>query len=49
MLPRATPGSATMTSDEILFDAEERMDKAVEHFRDELRGLRAELEKRRGV
>ncbi|HYT92909.1 MAG TPA: ribosome recycling factor [Gemmataceae bacterium] len=29
-----------MTSDEILFDAEERMDKAVEHFRDELRGLR---------
>jgi ribosome recycling factor len=29
-----------MTSDEILFDAEERMEKAVEHFRDELRGLR---------
>src|SRR5262249_26526787 len=33
-------GIMTMTSDEILFDAEERMDKAVEHFRDELRGLR---------
>src|SRR5262249_52095371 len=29
-----------MTSDEILFDGEERMEKAVEHFRDELRGLR---------
>jgi len=29
-----------MTSDEILFDAEERMDKAVSVFRDELRGLR---------
>jgi len=29
-----------MTSDEILFDAEERMDKAVNVFRDELRGLR---------
>lgn len=29
-----------MTSDEILFDAEERMEKAVQVFRDELRGLR---------
>src|SRR5881227_1209350 len=29
-----------MTSDEILFDAEERMEKAVSVFRDELRGLR---------
>jgi ribosome recycling factor len=29
-----------MTSEEILFDAEERMDKAVNVFRDELRGLR---------
>jgi ribosome recycling factor len=29
-----------MTSDEILFDAEERMDKAVNVYRDELRGLR---------
>jgi ribosome recycling factor len=29
-----------MTSDEILLDAEERMDKAVGVFRDELRGLR---------
>src|SRR5437764_2862015 len=29
-----------MTSDEILFDAEERMDKAVSIFRDTLRGLR---------
>ncbi len=29
-----------MTSDEILFDAEERMEKAVHVFRDELRGLR---------
>jgi ribosome recycling factor len=29
-----------MTSDEILFDAEERMEKAVAVFRDELRGLR---------
>jgi ribosome recycling factor len=29
-----------MTSDEILFDAEERMDKAVSIFREELRGLR---------
>src|SRR6516225_589035 len=29
-----------MTSDEILFDAEERMEKALEVFRDELRGLR---------
>src|SRR5262245_53812298 len=29
-----------MTSEEILFDGEERMEKAVEHFRDELRGLR---------
>jgi ribosome recycling factor len=29
-----------MTTDEILFDAEERMDKAVGVFRDELRGLR---------
>src|SRR5947209_12148134 len=29
-----------MTSEEILFDAEERMEKAAEHFRDELRGLR---------
>ena len=29
-----------MTTEEILFDAEERMDKAVTVFRDELRGLR---------
>jgi ribosome recycling factor len=29
-----------MSSDEILFDAEERMEKAVGVFRDELRGLR---------
>src|SRR5947208_6447304 len=29
-----------MTHDEILFDAEERMEKAVTVFRDELRGLR---------
>jgi ribosome recycling factor len=29
-----------MTSDEILFDAEERMEKAVGVLRDELRGLR---------
>src|SRR5262249_6384176 len=29
-----------MTSDEILFDAEERMEKALTVFRDELRGLR---------
>jgi ribosome recycling factor len=29
-----------MTSDEILFDAEERMEKAVSVLRDELRGLR---------
>jgi ribosome recycling factor len=29
-----------MTTDEILFDAEERMDKAVGVFRDEMRGLR---------
>src|SRR5882672_7146935 len=29
-----------MTSEEILFDAEERMDKAVNVFKDELRGLR---------
>src|SRR5437660_5072931 len=29
-----------MTSDEILFDAEERMEKALQVFRDELRGLR---------
>ena len=29
-----------MTSEEILFDAEERMEKAVAVFRDELRGLR---------
>src|SRR5438105_9059257 len=29
-----------MTSDEILYDAEERMEKAVEVFRNELRGLR---------
>lgn len=29
-----------MTSDEILMDAEERMDKAVNVYRDELRGLR---------
>jgi len=29
-----------MTSDEILFDTEERMEKAAEVFRDELRGLR---------
>src|ERR1700752_17818 len=31
---------APMTSDEILFDAEERMEKAANVFRDELRGLR---------
>src|SRR5271155_2974131 len=29
-----------MTTDEILFDAEERMEKALQVFRDELRGLR---------
>src|SRR4029078_10326988 len=29
-----------MTADEILFDAEERMEKAVTVYRDELRGLR---------
>src|SRR6266496_4225097 len=29
-----------MTSEEILFDAEERMEKAVSVFREELRGLR---------
>src|SRR6516225_918303 len=29
-----------MTSEEILFDTEERMEKAVEHLRDQLRGLR---------
>lgn len=29
-----------MTSDEILFDCEERMEKAVQVYRDELRGLR---------
>ena len=29
-----------MTSDEILLDGEERMEKAADHFRDELRGLR---------
>src|SRR5437773_12131330 len=29
-----------MTSEEMLFDAEERMEKAVTVFRDELRGLR---------
>lgn len=29
-----------MTSDEILYDTEERMEKAVQLFRDELRGLR---------
>lgn len=29
-----------MTSEEILFDAEERMEKAADVFRDELRGLR---------
>src|SRR4051812_21884152 len=29
-----------MSSDEILFDAEERMEKAVDVFRNELRGLR---------
>src|SRR5436190_4171200 len=29
-----------MTSDEILFDAEERMEKALQVFREELRGLR---------
>src|SRR5262249_14788245 len=32
--------SKAMTSDEILFDAEERMEKALEVFRNELRGLR---------
>jgi ribosome recycling factor len=29
-----------MTSEEILFDTEERMEKAAEHLRDQLRGLR---------
>src|SRR3954467_4149175 len=29
-----------MTSDEILFDGEERMEKAIDVFKDELRGLR---------
>jgi ribosome recycling factor len=33
-------GPTTMTNEEILFDAEERMEKAVSVFRDELRGLR---------
>src|SRR5437899_3004409 len=33
-------GARTMTGDEILFDAEERMEKAVSVVRDELRGLR---------
>jgi ribosome recycling factor len=33
-------GEKTMTSDEILMDAEERMEKAVKVFSDELRGLR---------
>ena len=32
-----------MTSEEILFDAEERMEKAVTVFRDELRGLRSKV------
>jgi ribosome recycling factor len=35
-----TEGKNAMTSDEILFDAEERMEKALNVFRDELRGLR---------
>jgi ribosome recycling factor len=34
------PSRSTMTSDEILLDGEERMEKAVSVFRDELRGLR---------
>ena len=34
------PRGLTMTSDEILMDTEERMEKAVNVFRDELRGLR---------
>jgi ribosome recycling factor len=33
-------GNLAMTNDEILFDTEERMEKAVTVFRDELRGLR---------
>ena len=32
-----------MTSDEILFDTEERMEKALEVFRNELRGSAAQL------
>src|SRR5438132_14226229 len=35
-----TKDERQMTTDEILFDAEERMEKAVGVFRDELRGLR---------
>src|SRR5437588_3630271 len=35
-----TEGRWIMTNDEILFDAEERMEKAVNVLRDELRGLR---------
>src|SRR5260370_21781909 len=38
--PRPEVRTQTMTSDEILFDAEERMEKAVNVYRDELRGLR---------
>jgi ribosome recycling factor len=34
------PRALSMTSDEILLDGEERMEKAVSVFRDELRGLR---------
>src|SRR5581483_4923111 len=34
------PRERIMTSEEILFDAEERMEKAVNVFKDELRGLR---------
>src|SRR5205085_12089879 len=36
----ADDGHEPMTSDEIVLDCEERMEKAVNVFRDELRGLR---------
>ena len=38
--PPYYPVLSNMTTEEILFDAEERMEKAVSVFRDELRGLR---------
>src|SRR5271163_2843311 len=39
-LGRLLGRSGNMTTEEILFDAEERMEKAITVFRDELRGLR---------